>query len=286
MDRRIFIGQSAACLLTASCATTGNKNGLPFAALGACSGLDRAEGIKAAGGDYLEWNVTKGLVPHQPDGVWQKNLAQAKACPLPIVACNCFLPGSHRSTGADADHGKVMEYSEVAFKRAKQIGVETIVFGSSGSRKLKDGFPREKAVEQFSALLKQMGPLAQQHGVTIAIEPLRRQECNFINTVLEGAEIVEQVGHPNIRLQFDIYHMLQNGEDPNDLRQVGHLLVHGHIAEKEKRSAPGVAGDDFRPFFSVLKEVGYTGRLSIEGKWEVNQLPLAYQVIREQALSA
>lgn len=45
-------------------------------------------------------------------------------------------------------------------------------------------------------------------------------------------------------------------------------------------------GDDFRPFFQAFKEVGYKGRIRVEGKWQVEELPKVYQVIREQARSA
>jgi hypothetical protein len=45
----------------------------------------------------------------------------------------------------------------------------------------------------------------------------------------------------------------------------GHLLRHAHIAEKEKRTAPGVQGDDFRPYLRALQEINYTGALAIEG---------------------
>jgi sugar phosphate isomerase/epimerase len=285
MDRRSFIGQSAALLAVAHDAW-GEGESLPFTALGACADLDRAAGIRAAGGGYIEWKVARGLIPEQPESVWQKHLEQARSCPLPIQACNSFLPGSHRSTGPDADPDKVLQYAETAFRRAGEIGVEIIVFGSSGSRKLPEGFPREQAVEQFCGLLSKMGPMARQHGITVVIEPLRRKEDNFINTVVQGAEIAERVNHPNIRLLADFYHMLQNGEDPNDIQKVGHLLKHCHIAEKEQRTAPGVKGDDFRPFFAALKSVGYKGRLSIEGKWTLDQLPTAYDVIRRQATEA
>ncbi len=259
---------------------------LPFSALGACASLTDAEAIKAAGGQYIEENVQKFLVPNKPDSEWLANLERAKACPLPILSCNSFLPGSLRCTGSDADHDAVLRYAETAFRRGQQAGLKVIVFGSSGSRSLREGFPSAKAEEQFVALLKQMGPLASASGITIAVEPLRRQECNFINTVLEGAAIVEGASHPNIRLLFDCYHMLQNGEDPGDLEKVGHLLVHGHIAEKENRSAPGVAGDDFRPFFSALAQTGYNGCLSIEGKWTLDELPRAFAEIRRQAFPA
>jgi len=287
MNRRFFTSHGAAGLLLAATHVAWSKaENWSFKALGACSPLKNAEAIKAAGGNYVEESVGRFLNPNQTDAEWRKKLAEAKASPLPILACNNFIPGSLKSTGKDANHEGILQYVETAFKRAQQTGIKIIVFGSSGSRSLKDGFPKEKANDQFVALLKKMGPVAQPYGVTIVVEPLRRQECNFINTVVEGAAIVEKVNHPHVRLLFDIYHMLQNGEDPNDLRKVGHLLAHGHIAEREKRTAPGVMGDDFRPFFAALKAVGYPGRISIEGRWKNEDLPKAYKVIREQARNA
>ena len=287
MDRRLFLHQgTAGTLLAATPVAWSGKEALPFLALGVCSKFSIAAGVKSAGGEYIEENVKRFLIPDKPDSEWARNLEQAKACPLPISACNSFLPGSLRSTGPNANHDGVLQFAEIGFKRAQQIGVEIFVFGSSGSRKLPDGFPREEAEEQFVALLKKMGPLAQPYGVTIGIEPLRRKEDNFINTVVQGAVIVDKVNHPNVRLVSDIYHMLQNGEDPNDLIKVGPLLAHAHIAEKEKRTAPGIMGDDFRPFFSALRTAKYSGRISIEGGWKPEQLPKAYKVIREQARTA
>ena len=287
MNRRFFTSHAAAGLLltTAHVAWSKTEN-WSFKALGVCSPLKNAEAIKAAGGEYVEESVGRFLKPNQPDAEWRKNLAAAKACPLPILACNGFIPGSLKSTGKNTNHEGILQYVETAFKRAQQAGIKIIVFGSAGSRKLEDDFPKEQASEQFVALLKKMGPVAQPYGVTIVVEPLRRQECNFINTVVEGAAIVEKVNHPNIRLLCDLYHMLQNGEDPNDLIKVGPLLKHAHIAEKGRRTAPGVMGDDFRPFFAALKAVGYPGRISIEGRWKTEDLPKAYKTIREQARDA
>lgn len=255
----------------------------PFRALGACAPLAKAGAIKAAGGTYVEEAVRRLLIPEKPNEDWAESLEAAKACPLPIAGCNGFLPGNLRSTGKDANHEAVLAYAQTAFLRAKQLNLDYIVFGSSGSRKLKEGDSKEDAERQFVALLKMMAPFAEQNGITIAVEPLRRQECNFINTMLEGAAIVEKIDHPNIRIVCDIYHMLQNGEDPNDIRRVGHLIHHCHIAEKEKRSAPGVMGDDFGPFFAALKSIDYQGRISVEGKWTPEDLPLAYATIRMQA---
>jgi sugar phosphate isomerase/epimerase len=61
-------------------------------------------------------------------------------------------------------------------------------------------------------------------------------------------------------------------------------LKHTHIAEKEKRAAPGVAGDDFRSYFSALKKIGYKGKLSIECIWAdmEKELPIALQTLQTQ----
>ena len=58
---------------------------------------------------------------------------------------------------------------------------------------------------------------------------------------------------------------------------------HVEIAEKEDRTFPGVKGDDFRPFFRVLREAGYQGAISIEGKGTDDQLGPAFREIAKQA---
>ncbi len=45
------------------------------------------------------------------------------------------------------------------------------------------------------------------------------------------------------------------------------ILGHMHIAEKGKRTAPGLSGDNFVPYLMALKKAGYNGGISIEGSW-------------------
>ncbi len=285
LTRRDFLRQStvAAAALAAARQVWGDEPALWPARLGACAGANKAAMLQAAGASYFEWGVRSLLLPDKSDDDFAKKLAEAKAAPLPVQACNGFLPNELTCVGPEPKHDDVLSFAATAFKRAKEAGVEVIVFGSGGARRIPDGFSKEQAEEQFVALLKRMGPLAEPHGVIIGIEPLRRQECNFINTIVEGAALAERAAHPNVKIIADLYHMLQNGEEPATISQVGPWIVHTHIAEKAERTAPGVKGDDFRPFFAQLKSIGYRGRMSIEGKWSDDQMPQAYQVIREQA---
>lgn len=141
----------------------------------------------------------------------------------------------------------------------KKAGGKIIVFGSGGARKIPNGWTKENADEQFVALLKGMGPLAEAHGITVTIEQLRAEECNYINHIGEGATLIRAAGHPNIRLLADLYHMAVMDDTPADLKAAMDVVVHVEIAEKNGRTVPAVNGDDFRPFFRVLREANYQG---------------------------
>ncbi len=255
--------------------------------LGVCGGLDRAPGLQAAGGDYMEVGVQWFLAPHKPAEVYEANRKALEDCPLPAKAANGFLPGSLKSTGPEADHPAVLAYADLAFKRAKEIGLEVIVFGSGGSRTPPKDFDRDLAELQFVALLGKMGMLAEKHEITIALEPLNQRETHFINTVEEGARLIRAVQHPSICLLADIFHMLREEEPAQSIIDAGDLLRHVHIAENAKRTAPGVDGDDFSEYLQALKDIGYTGRISMECGWKDYgaQIPTAVATLRQQLSS-
>ena len=58
--------------------------------------------------------------------------------------------------------------------------------------------------------------------------------------------------------------MLREGQSPQEVLGWGPIIHHAHLAEKDERTAPGVRGDDFRPFMRALKSVGYDKLISVE----------------------
>lgn len=257
----------------------------PFAPqIGVCASIANAAAVKNAGGDYIEESVQGFLVPDRPDADFRPKAEAAAAAPLPVLACNSFLPGALKSVGPDARPDEIVAYAGTAFRRAKETGITTIVFGSSGSRTIPDGFDREQARRQFLDLLRRLGPVAEANGVVIVLEPLNRDETNFINSVAEGAAVVREVGHPCVRLLADIYHMLRENEGPDALATAGPLLRHVHVAEKDRRTPPGVAGDDFTPYLRALRRAGYDGAISIECRWDdlAGQLRAALNSLKDQ----
>jgi sugar phosphate isomerase/epimerase len=240
--------------------------------------------LASAGYSFVEENARGFLVPSEPDSVFEQKLALLKGSKLPVEACNSFLPGNLKCVGPAPAHEEILKFGESAFRRAQMAGVRTIVFGSGGARGIPEGFSREKAKQQFISICRQLATLAQKYNVIISLEPLNSQECNFINSLAEGAEIINAVRHENFRLLADIYHMMKENESPSSITKYGHLLYHTHIAEKKDRTAPGVNNEDFIPYFKTLKEIKYEGRMTIECSWENlgNQAAGSLKFLRSQ----
>jgi sugar phosphate isomerase/epimerase len=255
-----------------------------FIEVGLCASATEAAMVKAAGCDYIEAGVRNLLVPAEEESVFKARLKIVREQGLESPACNGFLPRTLKSVGPDHDLNQLLSYAEVAFERAQIAGVEHIIYGSGGSRFIPENFSRATAKDQFVNVLRHMAPIAQKYGVTLCLEPLRSQETNFLNTMIEGAEVCDLVNHQHVGLVCDYYHVTQEGRGVADVRKASKYIRTLHIAENENRQPPGTAGDDFRPFFKTLKEAGFHGRCSIESRWtdKAVQAPVAVQTLRLQ----
>ena len=233
--------------------------------LGICASPDQAGILSSAGYDYIE--PALNAVAVLDEATFSRVRESYSALPVPAEAFNCFFPGSIRLTGPEVDYDEIGAYLQTSISRAALLGARIVVFGSGGSRRLPDGFPRERGLEQVARMLVMAAPVAAGHGVTIVIEPLRSQEDNLINTAAAGLELATMVDHPNVRLLVDYYHMRSEDESPEIIRTAGNaMLRHCHIARLEGRRWPRAGdGENYAPFFEALADIGYDGRLSIEG---------------------
>lgn len=236
--------------------------------VGVCTSVSNMQILKDAGGNYGEISISSTLIPEKSDEEFAAIAQALKETGLPITSANGFFPGDICLVGPNADQERALRYTEIAMRRAEEVGLKTAVLGSGTARRIPDGFSREKAFEQFADLCRKMAPIAKKHGVTIVVEPLRQQETNFINSVLEGMELVKAVKHPNFQVLADIYHMTQGGESPQSIIIAGKHLRHVHIAENANRTPPGTDGDDFTPYLEALKRIHYRGKISIECGWK------------------
>ena len=162
-----------------------------------------------------------------------------------------------------------------------------MVWGSASSRNVPEGFSRDQAWRQMASFLKLAGEIAQKRNIVIAIEPLRKQESNIVNTGAEAYRLLRQVDHPNVKMIIDYYHMQQEREDPRILETAREAIVHLHFANPTGRVWPKDPAEDpgYAPFFELVKKTGFRGGLSIEGKGTFEQDAAASLVFFRKELS-
>lgn len=170
--------------------------------------------------------------------------------------------------GNEVSLSALRDYLEPCFARCKQLGASIAVWGSAGSRNVPEGFSRRRANEQIVEFLRMAGEIGREHELIVAIEPLRHQEGNILNTGAEALEMVRSVKHPNVHMIIDYYHLREENEDPKILEIAQREIVHLHFANPHGRVWPrDFAEDDhYAEFFRYLKKTGYSGGISIEGK--------------------
>lgn len=95
--------------------------------IGVCTSLTNSGIVSKYGYAYIEESVQSFLIPDKSEEEFNVLLAEAKESPLPIKACNLFLPGRLKSVGEEAVHDKILDYAETAFRRAQIVGVKTLI---------------------------------------------------------------------------------------------------------------------------------------------------------------
>jgi sugar phosphate isomerase/epimerase len=291
LNRRTFVqslgAAGAVCLTGCRSAQAKPSAQSPKLLFGLCASPDKAEKIKAIGYDFIEGGVASFLKPDASDADFAPELAKLRACALPIRSCNGFIPSKFKLTGPATTHDAALDYAVKACRRADEAGVSFIVFGSGGARRVPDGFDLPQGKAQFIDFCKKLGDRIGDRKVTVVLEPLNRSETNLLNTVTDGIGYVDAIQSPRIQLLADLYHVRRENESPDALRQAGARLRHCHIAELEKRMAPGTRGEDFSPFLKALKDIGYVGGVSCECGWPKENVEAAWKkaldTLREQA---
>ncbi len=241
--------------------------------IGVCSSDPKQfKHIADCGYDYIEMNFA--LIARASDEEFAEMKAGIAECGLLAEATNGHFPGdfklySYGENGDAADFSevekRVREYNERGFARASELGIRVAVVGSGGARKIPEGMKQAVAEEQFARVLEICGEVAAKYGAEIVIEPLNRNETNFINSLEDGIRMCKKVDHPSVFVLNDFYHSNIENEPIESLAHAEKLLKHVHICTFD-RLCPTLDehGADLIPLVKALKDIGYDGRISYE----------------------
>lgn len=96
------------------------------------------------------------------------------------------------------------------------------------------------------------------------LEPLNRFEARLLNRVGQAVELARRSDHPRVVALADLFHMnIEEASMRDPLIEADALLGHVHIADNN-RLEPGAGCMDFRVPLAALREIGYSGWVSLE----------------------
>jgi 2-dehydrotetronate isomerase len=129
------------------------------------------------------------------------------------------------------------------------------------------GGERVAAERVYLANLRHAAERLVGEGITCVIEPINTRDIPgyFLNTTTQAMSVIERVGHSNLKLQLDLYHVqIMEGDLAHRMRTlVGHY-PHVQIAGNPGRHEPDIGEINYPFLFDLFDELGYPGWIGCE----------------------
>jgi 2-dehydrotetronate isomerase len=119
----------------------------------------------------------------------------------------------------------------------------------------------------FAANLQTAAAKAAARGLTLLLEPLnpRDNPGYFYTTLSEAVSLIDELGIPNIKLQFDVYHVARSeGDVLVKLEQYRRHIGNVQIAAVPTRAEPDEGEIAYPAIFAALERMGYSGWVGCE----------------------
>jgi hydroxypyruvate isomerase len=104
-------------------------------------------------------------------------------------------------------------------------------------------------------------------GLRLLVEPVNTFDVPgfLLPTTDDALRLLDEVGEPNVLLQFDAYHVRRMEGDPaTRLEPLLDRIGHVQIADHPGRHQPGTGEIDFAALFELLDSAGYAGTVGLE----------------------
>jgi D-psicose/D-tagatose/L-ribulose 3-epimerase len=223
--------------------------------------LPLLEKLKAAGYDGVEVPLFEGDLAHFGKlgrSLREHGLACTTVTVMPDEACSC-ISADPRSRAA------ALERLRWAIDCSNALSSEVLcgpfhqplaTFSGAG--------PTEDEMGWGAEVHGAAADYAAQGDIVLAIEPLNRFECYFLNTMADAKDYVRQVGRSNFGALYDTFHANIEEKDPiGVIGETADAIRHVHVSEND-RGTPGRGHVDFAATFQALRATGYDGWLTIE----------------------
>ena len=223
---------------------------------------ERLRRVRDAGFEYFEW-----LFPQRIDIDELVRLKDQYALTMVLLDTEVDVEnprGQLSNPGAgDAFFARLDEAVEIARTTGTRL-INTLCGLSL------PGVERELQVDTLISRLKQAAPLAEAEGITLLVEALNHFDNPgyLITNSKDGFRIVDAVDSPNVKFQYDLYHMqLMEGNLINTVRENLDKIGHMQLADVPGRLPPRDGEINFPNVLKAIEEAGYHGFVGLEYRW-------------------
>src|SRR6266850_2865876 len=194
---------------------------------------------------------------------WPIVREQGLVCSMGYAALrDDFIP---RGFNDPANHDLLVGELERALPLAAQHGVPNLIamFGN------RQGRTDEQATQACVTGLRRIAPAAERHGVTICVELLNskvdHKDYQGDRTAF-GANIIEAVGSPRVKLLYDIYHMqIMEGDVIRTIREHASHIGHFHTGGVPGRHEIDDSQElNYHAVARAIADTGFTGFVAHE----------------------
>ena len=209
-------------------------------------------------------------------GVWRQKLSdygEEKGIELlaesGLAVSNLLWAGGFTGSDGRSYDDSVTDGKE-AIQLAAAMKADCLIVYSGG----RAGHTANHARRLLIGALGEITPLAEQLGVTLALEPMHpgcAAEFTFITTLDDALAVIKEVGSPSIKLAFDTYHLCQDGETLERLAEAAAQIAIVHIGDshaapvtEQNRCLPGDGAIPLADVIAALARGGYDGYYDVE----------------------
>ena len=161
-----------------------------------------------------------------------------------------------------------IDHTIACVELAAEFGAKTMSLQPGGPM-IGTTITRAVAARRFAVGLNEVLPLARQRNVILAIEP---EPGLFIETAAEYLAFKTEFfrDEPHVKMNCDVGHLFCVGDDPATIiRRMPEQIAHVHLEDigynrVHQHLTPGKGVINFQGIFAALKNVGYTGWVTVE----------------------
>jgi hydroxypyruvate isomerase len=180
------------------------------------------------------------------------------------VSADDLLQGGEGLAAVPSKQAQFDKALENCVRYARQLNVScvNVLPGRCFDDALKNNY-----LTTFKQNLKIAADVLQKINVKCTFEAINTVDMPhfLINSPVQMTDVISELEHPNIFMQYDIYHMTKMGRDVcADIAEFHQHIGHIQFADCPGRHEPGTGNINFESVFNAINKCGYGGWVGAE----------------------